>query len=91
VIRRGEVEGVRELSGSQGHRIQARVCLGASARLGSAIVTIESKSPEVLVALDALKKALADDAMNITKAMFEEGSAWANDGKPHTSVEVKAS
>lgn len=91
MIRRGEVEGIRELSGQKGHRVQARVCLGASTRLGSAIVTIESGSPEVLNALKVLHDAISRDAMEITKAMFAEGAAWANDGQPHTTVSVAAS
>lgn len=88
MITRGDVNAIRELSGKGGQRVQARVCLGSSTRLGSAIVVVESASPGVLKALKALKEALAEDALEITKAMVTEGAEWANDGKPHSDVSV---
>lgn len=74
--RRGQVRGVRELTG----RVQAEVCLGSSTKHGYAAITIESSSAPVRKALDALKKALRDEAFELTKAIVADDAQWS---KPH--------
>lgn len=59
MIRTAETRGVRELAKGG---VQAEVCLGASSRHGSAVMTFRSNSPAVQRALTALKKALIEEA-----------------------------
>jgi predicted NAD/FAD-binding protein len=61
LIRAGEVRSVRELK----RGVQATVCLGASSRHGSAVITVETDTPEVLAALAMLKRAVAAQAEEI--------------------------
>lgn len=60
-IVRGEVRQVREMA--KRGTVQAHVCLGASVQHGSAVVIVETSSPNVREALAALKAAIREDAM----------------------------
>lgn len=57
MIRRGEVRAIRQLS----RGVQAQVCLGATARKGSAVVTVDCDSPKVMEALKALQEAVREE------------------------------
>lgn len=72
MIKPGEVKAVRELNG----RVQAQVCLGADVEKGSAIITVESRSPEVLAALDDLKAALRREARSLVGDILEGQRRW---------------
>jgi len=71
--RRGQVRGVRELTG----RVQAEVCLGSSTEHGYAAITIESSSPAVAKAMENLKRVLRDEAFELTKAIVEDDAKWS--------------
>lgn len=87
MIRPGEVGNVRELMGGAGrrgiHRVQATVVLGSDAEHGTASVTIESASPEVIKALGALHAALRNEAKALMAKQLEGQRAW------DTEVEVR--
>lgn len=70
--RRGQVRAVRELTG----RVQAEVCLGSSSQHGYAAITIESSSPAVRKALEALHDVLRTEAFDLTKAIVEDDAKW---------------
>lgn len=72
MIRPGEVTQVRELK----RGVEARVCLGASVKHGSAVVVVTTASPEVMAALAALKNAVADDARASLGNILEDQAAW---------------
>lgn len=76
MITRGTVRGVRELSGKVGPRVQAEVCLGASAQLGTAVAKVELQSEKVLNALAALKDAIAEEALELTKSVLKDQLEW---------------
>lgn len=73
MITRGDVQSIRELSGS---RVQARVCLGSDPRLGSVVMSYEARSPEVLEALQNLKLAISHEALGLTANILEEHRKW---------------
>ena len=60
-VKRGEVRQVREMA--KRGTVQAHVCLGASVTHGSAVVIVETSSPKVREAMEALKKAIREDAL----------------------------
>jgi stage III sporulation protein SpoIIIAA len=72
MIQPGEVRGVRQL----GRGVQAQVCLGADVKHGSAIITIESKSPEVIAALELLHDALRKEAKEFVGAVLDGQRDW---------------
>lgn len=76
MITRGTVRAVRELSGGIGPRVQAEVCLGASVQLGTAVTKVELRSPRVLEALAALKDAIAEEALELTKNVLRDQLEW---------------
>jgi hypothetical protein len=59
-----------------GRGVQAQVCLGADVKHGSAIITIESKSPEVIAALELLHDALRKEAKEFVGAVLDGQRDW---------------
>lgn len=90
MVTRGSVRGVRELNSGAGPRVQARVCLGASAQHGSAEVLVELKSKEVLEALANLKLMIAMETMTITKQILADQADWDAEKAARTYLEGTA-
>lgn len=71
-MRAGEVANVRELSKG----VRADVCLGMSVKHGYAVITVTSTSPKVQKAMDALKRALKEDALENAGAVLADQAEW---------------
>lgn len=72
MITPGEVRNIRELK----RGVQAQVCLGASTSLGSAVVTVDFNSPEVLKALQSLRTAIRKDCHTLLEGILTDQAAW---------------
>jgi hypothetical protein len=72
MIQPGEVKAVRQLE----RGVQAQVCLGADVKHGSAIITIESRSPEVLAALALLHEELRKEAKQYVGDVLNGQRDW---------------
>jgi hypothetical protein len=68
----GEVRAVRELT----NRVQATVCLGRDVHYGYANITIETRSPKVMAALQSLKDALREEAKHYVGDVLKGQRAW---------------
>lgn len=75
VSRKGDVRGVRELA----RGVQAEVCLGTSTQHGYAAIIVESSSPRVREAMAVLKRALRDEAYELTGKIIEDQRQWDQD------------
>lgn len=64
---------MRELSGG---KVQAEVCVAASAVHGSAVVKVEVRSAEVQQALLALKRAISRESQVMLGKILEDQKRW---------------
>lgn len=76
MIRPGEVSAIRELSSKGNHRVQAQVCIGSDVEKGTAVVTVEVRTPEVLAALADLKAAIAKHTKDLLGGILEGQRQW---------------
>lgn len=74
-MRPGSVSSVRELGGGN-PRVQAEVCIAMDSVHGSAVVRVETKSPKVMAALEALKVAIRDEGQQMMADILEGQKAW---------------
>lgn len=81
MVKPGEVRAIRELK----RGVQAQVCLGASTALGSAVVTIDCTSPEVLEALESLRTAIRKDARAMLEGILADQKKWDQDKQEKTA------